>query len=277
MVNQNQVIGIIPAGGQGMRLNPLPCSKELYPVGFQRMENGSLRPKPVCIYLLEKMRLAGISKVYIILRSGKWDIPAYLGNGTDLNIHLAYLIMGLPFGVPYTLDQAFPFIQDRIIAFGFPDIIFQPEDAFRRLLTKQAETDADIVLALFPVDQPEKWDMVKLDGNGRIRRILIKPMRTKLRYTWIISVWTPVFSNFMHQYLIELQETGGPMRQELFMSDVVQQAIKNGLKVEGVLLSDGSCLDIGTPEDLVKAVRDLSETRVPETRNEKRRTRDEKP
>ena len=277
MVNQNQVIGIIPAGGQAKRLNPLPCSKELYPIGFQRMKNGSLRPKPVCIYLLEKMRLAGVSKVYIILRSGKWDIPAYLGNGTDLNIHLAYLIMGLSFGAPYTVDQAFPFVQDKIVAFGFPDIIFRTKDAFTRLLAKQRETDADIVLGLFPVDQPAKWDMVKWDRNGRIRKILIKPVRTKLRYTWIISVWTPVFSKFMHQYLIELRETGEPRQQELFMSDVVQQAIKNGLEVECVLLSDGSCLDIGTPEDLVKAVCDLSETRVPKTRNEKRRTRNEKP
>ena len=276
MVNQDQVIGIIPAGGKAARLSPLPFSKELYPIGFQHMKNGSLRPKPVCIYLLEKMRLAGISKVYIILRSGKWDIPAYLGNGTDLNIHLAYLIMGLPFGVPYTVDQAFPFIRDRIIAFGFPDIIFQPEDAFIRLLARQKETDADIVLGLFPVNQPEKWDMVELNGDRRIRKILMRPVRTELRYTWIISVWTPVFSNFMHEYLIQLQGTGEPMRQELFMSNVVQHAIEKGLRVEGVLLPEGSCLDIGTPEDLVKAVRELSETRVPEAKDEERRTKDKK-
>jgi len=259
-----------------MRLIPLPCSKELYPIGFQHMKNGSLRPKPVCIYLLEKMRLAGISKVYIILRSGKWDIPAYLGDGTLLSMHLAYLIMRLPFGVPYTLDQAYPFVKDGMVAFGFPDIIFKPEEAFIQLLAKQKETDADIVLGLFPVDQPEKWDMVELDGNGRVRRISKRPMRTELCYTWIIGVWTPVFSSFMHEYLIELQETGEPTRQELFMSDVVQQAIEKGLRVEGMLISDGSCLDIGTPEDLVKAVRELSETRVPETKNEERRTKDKK-
>lgn len=249
-----EIIGLIPAGGQALRLTRLPCSKELYPIGFQHMKNGSLRPKPVCIYLLEKMQLAGINKVYIILRDGKWDIPAYLGNGTDLNIHFAYLIMGLPFGAPYTIDQAFPFIQDRIVAFGFPDIIFKPDDAFIRLLARQRETDADIVLGLFPVEQPEKWDMVELDGNTRIRRILKRPVRTKLRYTWTISVWTPVFSDFMHRHLIELQESGEQKQKELFMSDVFQQAIEKGLRVEGVLLSEGSCLDIGTPEDLRKAL-----------------------
>ena len=99
------IVGLMPAGGQAMRIAPLPCSKELYPIGFRLIaEDGSLRPKVACHYLLEKMQLAGINKVYIILRDGKWDIPAYLGDGTMLDMHLSYLMMRLPFGVPYTIS-----------------------------------------------------------------------------------------------------------------------------------------------------------------------------
>jgi glucose-1-phosphate thymidylyltransferase len=46
------------------------------------------------------MQLAGIDKAYFILRSGKWDIPAYFGDGEMLSMNLGYLIMNLPFGVP---------------------------------------------------------------------------------------------------------------------------------------------------------------------------------
>ncbi len=105
--NQNkktypEVVGLLPASGQATFIIPLPCSKELYPVSLQRIdEDGDLRPKAVCIYLLERMRLAGITKAYIILRNGKWDIPAYLGDGKILNMHFAYLMMRLPFGTPY--------------------------------------------------------------------------------------------------------------------------------------------------------------------------------
>ena len=68
------IVGLMPAGGQAMRIAPLPCSKELYPIGFRLIaEDGSLRPKVACHYLLEKMQLAGINKVYIILRDGIWD------------------------------------------------------------------------------------------------------------------------------------------------------------------------------------------------------------
>ena len=63
---------------------PLPCSKELFPLGFQLMEGSSQpRPKAVGHYLLEKFQLAGIAKTYIILRKGKWDIPAYFGHGNS--------------------------------------------------------------------------------------------------------------------------------------------------------------------------------------------------
>ena len=265
--NHREVIGLVPAGGKATRIAPLPCSKELYPIGFQSLnEEVTVRPKVVTHYLLEKMCFAGITKAYIVLRDGKWDIPAYFGDGKMLNMHLAYLMMRLPFGVPYTIDQAYPFVQDSIVAFGFPDIIFKPDDAFEQLLAKQAKTNADVVLGLFPVDEPQKWDMVDIDDNCRIRQIIIKPPQTHLRYTWIIAVWKPVFTKFIHEYLSKAQVTKkhinvgheGSGESELFMSDIIQRAIDNDMQVESVLFPDSTCLDIGTPADLAKAVRELS-------------------
>jgi len=257
-----KVIGLIPAGGTASRLSPIPCSKEIYPIGFDHLtKDGNPHPKVVCHYLLERLQLACISTVYIILRSGKWDIPSYLGSGKMLNMDLAYLMMDLPFGVPYTLDQAYPFVKDSIVALGFPDILFVPNDAFVQILVRQSETRADLVLAVVPTNRPEKWDMLDLDELGRIRRFVIKPTQTHLYYTWIVAVWTPVFTNFMHQYLIthhrEIrgQDAGQNLKtqkRELYMGDVFQLAIEEGLSIETVVFPKGSCIDIGTPEDLLK-------------------------
>ncbi len=248
-----EIIGLVPAGGEARRVAPLPCSKELFPVGFHTVEPGrTLRPKVVCHYLLEKMALAGITKVYVVLRKGKWDIPQYLGDGSIVDMKLAYLIMNIPFGVPYTLDQAYPFVQDALVAFGFPDIVFQPEDTFKRLLARQAATNADVVLGLFQTNDPQKMDMVDRRENGRICQIEIKPASTTLRYTWIIALWTPMFTRFIHDYLPSVSYPG---RQELSLGDVLQGAIAQKLYVDSVIFSDGVCLDIGTPDDLVRAVR----------------------
>lgn len=84
---------------------------------------------------------------------------------------IAYLMMDLPFGVPYTIDQAYPFVKDSIVLFGFPDIPFQAKETFVQLLNKQRDTQADLVLGLFLADHPEKMDMVEMDEDGRVRGI----------------------------------------------------------------------------------------------------------
>jgi glucose-1-phosphate thymidylyltransferase len=226
----------------------------LFPIGFRPVDQDrSLRPKVVCHYLLEKLQTAGVTEAYIILRKGKWDIPAYLADGKMFNMNLAYLMMDLPFGVPYTLDQAYPFAQDAMVAFGFPDIIFSRDDAFVQLINRQAESNADIVLGLFPTNYPQKWDMVDFDKDGRIRRIVIKSSHVRLRYAWIIAVWTPIFTGFLHKYIADRKhmmehENNQNLiadKRELCVGDVIQAAIHNEVQIDSVRFSDSDCLDIG--------------------------------
>jgi glucose-1-phosphate thymidylyltransferase len=259
-MTKRQIIALLPAGGQAKRISPLPLSKELYPVGFQYFgQKSNLRPKVVCQYLLEKMQLAGIDKAYFILRSGKWDIPAYFGDGTMLSMSLGYLIMGLPYGVPFTLDQAYPFVQDAVIALGFPDILFQPEDAYVRVLARLEATKADVVLGLLPTDQPQKAGMVEFDDTGKVHLIVEKPPQSDLRYMWGIAVWTPAFTEFLHEYLIPLKaEPSLSQLPEVPIGDVIQAAIKQGFHVEAEVFADGTYLDIGTPNDLVRAVHEFA-------------------
>ncbi|MFQ4142311.1 NDP-sugar synthase [Chlorogloeopsis sp. ULAP02] len=255
-----QIVALLPAGGEAKRISPLPLSKELYPVGFQTCgQKSNYRPKVVCHYLLEKMQLAGINKAYFILRPGKWDIPTYFGDGTMLSMNLGYLIMGLPYGVPFTLDQAYPFVQDAVIALGFPDILFQPEDAYVRILARLETTKANVVLGLFPTDQPQKAGMVEFDDTGKVHLIVEKPPQSDLRYMWGIAVWTPIFTQFLHEYLIQLKAAPNvSLLPEVPIGDVIQAAIKQGLRVEAEAFADGTYLDIGTPNDLIRAVQQLS-------------------
>jgi glucose-1-phosphate thymidylyltransferase len=263
-----EIIGLLPAGGKAARVSPLPCSKEIYPVGFRLMGKNSIsRPKVVCHYLLENMRSAGVTKAFIILRRGKWDIPTYLRNGSILDMHLGYLLMEFPFGVPYTLDEAYPFVQDAIVVFGFPDIIFNPDDAFVQLLSRQSRSKADVVLGLFPAQQPQNVDMVDLAPDGRVRGIQIKPARTHLRHAWIIAVWTPVFTRFMHEYVsagLKANNNDGidhsiAKQSELFVGDVIQTAIHHDIQVDTVLFTNGKYLDVGIPKDMVKAVQIMNQ------------------
>jgi glucose-1-phosphate thymidylyltransferase len=248
------IIGVVPMAGRATRLAGLPCSKEIRPVEPRKgVDNGGEQPRVVCEYLLEKMHKAGVTRAYVVLREGKWDIPTYLGDGSPAGLHLAYLMMGLPYGTPYSVDQAYPFIQQAMVALGFPDMILGPEDIFGKLLQYQSLNQADVALGLFPVDRPEKVDMVELSRDGKVKRIVIKPQYTDLQLTWGVAVWTPVFSRFMHNFLASHQKIARE-EPELFMGDIVQAGIKEGLSVYGLQVSELPYIDIGTPDDLERAI-----------------------
>lgn len=250
-----EIVGLIPAAGYGSRIGKLPCSKEIYPVGFGEFPpKKGFRPRASCLYIMDKMRQAGIKKVYFVLREGKWDIPSYLGDGQALSLHIAYLMGGSPYGVPFTLDQAYPFLKDDVVALGWPDIILQGKNEYQQLLNWQNATKAQVVLGIFPADRPHKVDMVELDNLGRVREIVIKPTKTKLCFTWGMAIWTSEFSEFLHDFVLKVQPKA-ERAPEIFVGDVFRAAFQNGLKVEGVHVSKKPYIDIGTPEDLWRASR----------------------
>ena len=252
------VVGLVPAAGRGNRIAPSPCSKELYPIGFRRDErSGEPRVRVASHHLFDKMRKAGVATAYVILRDGKWDIPAYFGEGKMVGIHLAYLVVKDSRGPPDSLDRAFPFVSGKPVAFGFPDILFGPDDVFERLLTRMAEANTDAVLGLYPAHDCRVMDMVDIDSDGRVRSIVLKPPSTDLRYTWLCAVWTPLFTECMHEFVAS--ELANGHRQDkiarrrmdaqgdLPVGAVIAAAIEKGLRISSIVFPDGTYIDIGTP------------------------------
>lgn len=260
-----ECIGLIPAGGRAERISPLPCSKEIFPVGFGEIkQKGRRHPKVAAHYLLEKMHLAKATKAYFVLAKGKWDIPAYFGDGSIVNMAIGYLVTEMSYGVPFTLDSAFSFLKNKRVLFGFPDIILQPDDVYPRLIDRMQSSRADIVLGLFVAQDPAKMDMVDLSADGTVCSIQIKPKRTNLRWTWIIAVWNFSFTQFIHNYVQQYLDTiavenGGLKRdchkhKEIYLGDVIQKAIESEMKIDKVMFNTGTYIDIGSPADMATAI-----------------------
>jgi dTDP-glucose pyrophosphorylase len=263
--HRGDVVAVVPAAGRSRRLAPLPCSKELLPIGFDRASRGKERsPKVASHYLLERFREAGIHKGYIIIRDGKWDIPAYWGDGQRLDMDLAYMVIEGSSGPPDTIDRAYSFVKDKIVAFGFPDILFRPNDVFSQLLTKLDRRTTDVVLALFPAPDTKTMDMIDVDARLRVRAIHLKPRATRLKYAWLCAVWTPVFTEFLHQFLRQVRKRQNAelirnrridSQGDIPVGAVLGAAVQAKLKVEGVTFPTGCYIDIGTPQALSVAQR----------------------
>jgi glucose-1-phosphate thymidylyltransferase len=102
--------------------------------------------------------------------------------------------------------------------------------------------------------------MVEVERTGRVRELVIKPRKTRLKLGWVFAVWTSKFTEFMHEYLLtprtaaQLSDAGLP--EELTVGDVIQAALSGGLSVQSVIFLRQTFLDIGTPDNMVEAVRE---------------------
>ena len=243
------LIGLIPAAGNARRLAPLPCSKEIFPLGFMDVEeNGSQvrRPKPVGIYLLEQFQQAGVQRAFTIINKDKTDILHYFGSGFSNKLALAYLVQEVQSGMPGALDQAWPWLRGATILFGMPDTIFYPKDAYIELLSTHDRLKADVTLGLFPTDKPERFGMVDFGEDGRLLNTIDKPEQTELKFMWGIGCWESVFTDFMHEYLHQ----NGNVKREVVLGSIFQAAVESGLKVCVHPFTDGEYIDIGTISEL---------------------------
>lgn len=253
-----ELVGLVPAAGVASRLGNLPCSKEVLPIGYWPGADPKA-VKVVCHHLLEGMKLAGVRAVHVVVRRDKWDIPNFLGSGRAVGMSFSYLVTEASPGPAWSLNEAHPFVKDHLVIIGFPDIVFAPADAFAKLVEHQAGTGADVVLGLFPAARSQDMDMVDVNEAGRVLDIQIKPDRTTLEYAWVIAVWTPLFTQFMHDYMIRAVEQGRLEDQEpvgFQVGDVLREALNRGVRLEAVLFPEGRCRDVGTPEDLVQSLRE---------------------
>lgn len=260
-----EIVGLIPAAGRASRLAPLPCSKELVPIGFQTAAEGAeRRPKPVSQYLLDRMKRAGARKVFFVARAGKWDIADYYGDGSRLGLHIAYLHVGAPWGPPFSVAQAVPFIGDATVVFGFPDILVDPVDSFSPLIHRLDETDADVVLGLFDCRAHEPGDVIQRDGNGRVTGLQTKeerPVRPDRYVCWMFAAWRGSFSRFLATECAQLAVQAEAMAQaapagpapEWPVGAIIAAAIRAGLHVDSVFFPEGRFLDVGTPDGITAA------------------------
>jgi len=263
----SNIAGIIPAAGLAKRLPRLPVSKEIFPLSVTRGgHSGGPQVNTPFDQLLDKMSFAKIAEIYVVIRRGKWDIPNYLNAVPMSDRNIAYLMMEKPYGSLFSTNQAYPFTAGKTIAFGFPDILFDERDAFQTLLNHASGSNADVVLGLFPSDQPEKVDMVDIDDDGKVRRLVIKQRENHLTHAWGLAVWKPAFSDFIDSFIrhMERQISKNPHKFNLQEIDIhvgnaIEMALDEGMVVHGIKVSEKPFLDIGTPDDMARAIRLYSE------------------
>jgi glucose-1-phosphate thymidylyltransferase len=168
--------GIVPAAGRGSRIQPLGFSKELLPLGVQA-EDRTEKPRAVSEYLVKRMVIAGADKLCFVIAPGKSDILEYFGQYGQANT--AYVVQPRPCGLCDAIFRAEPVIgHEEMVIVGLPDTVWFPETALCHL------PDRALSFLLFPVEQPELFDAVVVDDEGRVQEIQVKQPEAATNWIW---------------------------------------------------------------------------------------------
>jgi glucose-1-phosphate thymidylyltransferase len=243
--------GIIPAAGNGTRIQPLAFSKELLPVGDR--DDGT-RPKAVSEYLVERLTEAGADKLCFVISPGKSDILQYYG-GRIGRTDVAYVVQPTAAGLCDALFRARPLIHpDESVAVGLPDTIWYPSDALRAL------PEDRLAFLLFPVEHPELFDAVVTDETGRVLQIQVKS--TDARSNWIWGAFR-MPGRVFHELYTFWHSRG---ERESYVGTLVNAWLAEGGEACAVRAGE-RYVDVGTLHGYREAIRLLTQPPRPITRS----------
>lgn len=240
--------GIIPAAGQGSRIQPLAFSKELLPVG-SKLADGAERPRAVSEYLLDRMVLAGVDKLCFVISPGKSDIMEYYGNGYG-GAPASYVVQPEASGLCDAIFRAAPFTGSEAVVVGLPDTIWFPQEGLTAL------PDDRLSFLLFPVAEPCFFDAVVVNEGGVVISVEVKHAQPSTNWVWgAFKMPGAVF-----QELAELWSSGSP-RHEYF-GTLVNEYLSRGGEAVGIKAGE-RYVDVGTLHGYREAIGMLTEPSQP--------------
>jgi glucose-1-phosphate thymidylyltransferase len=237
-------IGLIPAAGKGVRLG-LPYPKELYPV----IRNNHY--KPISQFVLDCLTSAGSKHIVFVINETKHQLMGYFGDGHRFGCHISYVVQeqdnsqeqSTSPGLAHALDSGYHLTRGKTVFFGMADTIMQPKEVYS-LAFDQARPDDDVILVLFPTNRPEKFGMVRLDGEQRVVEIVDKPRQTDLELMWGCIIWRPRFTEYLHECV---------RRQGISdFAKIMNNAIAEGFQFRGAVIEEGVYIDLGTYEEIME-------------------------
>ena len=162
---------ILLAGGKGTRLRPLTLHtpKPIVPI-FDR---------PFLQYQIDLLRqVPEIDEIVLSLNYQPRRIEEVFGDGSDLGIHLRYVVEPTPLGTGGAIRFAAGESREPLVVFNGD--VFTSVD-LPSVIKLHRERGAKATIVLTPVDNPSAYGLVETDAAGNIVAFLEKPTPDQIR------------------------------------------------------------------------------------------------
>ncbi len=230
--------GLILSGGAGTRLRPIThtSAKQLVPVAN----------KPVLFYGIEALVDAGIKEIGIIIAPDTGDeIREAVGDGSAFGASITYIPQAQPLGLAHALLTAEDFIGDSPFVMYLGDNLLR--DGITDLVGAFREHEPEALILLTRVPDPWHYGVAELDGESIVR--LVEKPKDPPSHMALVGVYMFTAAIFDAARAIEPS-----WRDELEITDAIQQLIDRGAKVESHTVG-GWWKDTGQLSDMLEANR----------------------
>lgn len=224
---------VLMVGGMGTRLRPLTLTrpKPILPVA----------DRPCLKHLIEMFAKGGIEEVILAVGYKSQQFVDAIGDGSDMGIRIIYSFEDEPRGtggaiklVESMLDEVFVAVNGDVYA----------EMDVRREIDTHLDNNADITLALTPVDNPCDYGTACPDESGRIVEFREKPQPEDV-ISNLINAGVYIVNKNMLQYIPENEMYD-------FSKDLIPLKTREGFRIWGWRY-DGVWMDVGRRTDVIKA------------------------
>ncbi len=232
---------LILVGGEGTRLRPL-TSRVPKPVV-------SLAGRPFMSYMLDWLRGHGVDRAVLSCGFLPDGVRAVLGDGSDYGVELSYVEEPRPLGTGGALKYAEALLDERFLMLN-GDVLADLDLSAQ--LAQHEATGARATLALYPVDDPSAYGLVRRRPDHSVREFVEKPNLDEID-THLINAGAYILERSV---LAEMAPAGSRISIE---RDLFPRLVDDGLF--GYEAS-GYWMDIGTPQRYLQATWDILEGAV---------------
>lgn len=238
--------GIVLAAGKGTRLLPLTLAmpKEMIRVGT----------KPVIEHAIEVLRAGEIKDILVVVGRKKEAIMDYLGSGERLGVDISYKIQEELKGTAHAvfLGRKFVGVDDFAVIYG--DNYLRPHETIKYVVKFHEEKRADTTLVLYPVKDPRRFGIVKINKYNQVLDMIEKPSLKEARPYKTGGIYLSIAGLLLLNPSVfgYIGKTKPGKDGEIWLTDSVDLMRKDGKAIYGFRF-EGTRYDLGTFDSLRKA------------------------